>query len=84
MNKTKALVNGALLSVIAMGLSLGSVEAFAEKPEKCQGIVKASKNDCGNGKHSCAGQATEDGAADEWIYVPAGTCERIVGGTVKK
>ena len=53
--------------------------------EKCYGVVKAGKNDCGSssGSHSCAGQATADGAADEWVYLPAGTCGRLAGGSVE-
>ena len=39
--------------------------------EKCAGIAKAGKNDCGTGKHACAGQAKADGG-EEWVYVPKG------------
>ncbi len=51
--------------------------------EKCTGIVKAGKNDCGNSEHACAGQAKTDADADEWVYLPKGTCEKIPGGKVK-
>ena len=51
--------------------------------EKCMGIAKAGLNDCGTSKHSCAGQATVDRDPEEWIYLPAGTCEKITGGKVK-
>lgn len=77
-----------LAAAIGAGLfSAGAALAVPETPEaweKCAGIAKAGKNDCGalNGKHACAGQATESGSADEWVYVPEGTCEKIVGGTV--
>ncbi|MGB1089053.1 MAG: DUF2282 domain-containing protein, partial [Alphaproteobacteria bacterium] len=30
---------------------------------------------------SCAGTSTEDGQKDAWIYVPAGTCDKLVGGS---
>jgi uncharacterized membrane protein len=52
--------------------------------EKCAGIAKAGQNDCGalDGTHACAGQASADGHPEEWVYVPAGTCEKIVGGRV--
>lgn len=77
-----------ITSTLAVALaSLGmSGMAVAGKPgfEKCLGIVKAGKNDCGTSGHACAGQSTRDGAPDEWIYVPKGTCEKIVGGKVKK
>jgi uncharacterized membrane protein len=41
-------------------------------------------NDCGalNDTHQCAGQATMDNADHEWVYVPAGTCTKITGGSV--
>ncbi|WP_156495228.1 DUF2282 domain-containing protein, partial [Oleiphilus sp. HI0128] len=34
-------------------------------------------------KHSCAGQAAKDGDPEEWVYVPEGTCSKIVNGKVK-
>ena len=48
--------------------------------EKCSGIVKAGKNDCGTASHSCAGQSKMNRGKDEWVYVPAGTCEKIMDG----
>ena len=51
--------------------------------EKCTGIVKVGKNDCGTSKHACAGQAKTDADAEEWVYLPKGTCEKIPGGKVK-
>ncbi|RTZ76271.1 MAG: hypothetical protein DSZ02_01760 [Gammaproteobacteria bacterium] len=82
MNK-RILTTTLALTLVSLGMS-GT--ALAGKPgfEKCMGIVKAGKNDCGTSGHACAGQSTKDGAPDEWIYVPEGTCEKIVGGKVKK
>ncbi|MBX4976433.1 DUF2282 domain-containing protein [Rhizobium lentis] len=48
---------------------------------KCFGVVKAGLNDCQTASHSCAGTATADNAKDSWIYVPAGTCTKITGGS---
>jgi uncharacterized membrane protein len=83
-NPTHPLVQGALASLIAVGLAAASGAAFAAKgdTEKCAGIVKAGKNDCGTSKSACAGTATVDRDAEAWILVPAGTCERIAGGKV--
>ena len=50
--------------------------------ERCYGIAKAGANDCGNGKHSCAGRGVVDASPDEWKMVPAGTCEKV-GGSLK-
>lgn len=86
MKDNKALINSALVGAITVGLSLASGSALAAKAgfEKCAGIVKAGLNDCGSSTHSCSGQAKKDGMADEWLYVPEGTCKKIVGGSPYK
>lgn len=83
---SKTLVNSALASVFALGLvAIASQATAAEEKsaEKCYGVVKAGKNDCQTNAHACAGQASKDGQGDSWIYVPKGTCEKIVGGSLK-
>ena len=81
----KSVTMGALASVLVLGLvTSGSALAAKEGFEKCQGVAKAGMNDCGTSGHACAGQSKKDGAADEWVYVPEGTCEKLVGGKVKK
>jgi len=86
MSDNKDLVKAALTSVMAIGLVTVSSAALAGKPgmEKCMGISKAGKNDCGTSQHACAGMAKTDSMAEEWVYVPEGTCEKIAGGKVKK
>ncbi len=86
MNNSSAIVKGALASVIAMGLIGANTHAVAGKAgfEKCAGIVKAGKNDCGNARHDCSGNASKDKLSDEWLYVPNGTCEKIAGATLFK
>jgi uncharacterized membrane protein len=83
MNKTTLLINSAVTGLLALSLTM-SENAVADKAgfEKCAGLVKAGKNDCGTSGHSCAGQAKADRGADEWLYLPIGTCEKIAGGTV--
>jgi len=54
------------------------------KAEKCYGIAKAGKNDCAStGANSCAGTSKANADPRAWVYVPAGYCERIVGGSLK-
>lgn len=72
-----------LAAVMATGISTAPAHAASQDMEKCQGVVKAGKNDCGTSKHSCAGQATKDGDPEEWVLVPKGTCDKLVGGKVK-
>ncbi len=81
--KTPHILQSSLVALALAGLS-ASPAVLAAKPgmEKCAGIVKAGKNDCGTSKHACAGQSTQDGDSDEWLYVPEGTCDKIVGGKV--
>ncbi|MFO1434254.1 MAG: DUF2282 domain-containing protein [Candidatus Competibacteraceae bacterium] len=83
--KTKTVVNAALTGVLALGvLSAGTALAADTDKEKCYGVVKAGKNDCAGSSHSCAGQATKNGDPNDWVYVPKGTCEKLVGGSLKK
>ena len=49
--------------------------------EKCYGIAKAGLNDCQTATHACAGTSTKDMDGASWIYVPAGTCDKIAGGS---
>lgn len=86
--KTKAIQAAALAASLAAVMSSPTF-AVPDQPknwEKCAGIAKAGKNDCGSldGKHNCAGQATFDNLDQEWVYVPEGTCEKITGGVVAK
>ncbi|MBB3521569.1 DUF2282 domain-containing protein [Rhizobium redzepovicii] len=86
MNATRFLIS----SAIAAAASMSAASAFAgpaAKPdfsfEKCFGVVKAGLNDCQTASHSCAGTSTADNAKDSWIYIPAGTCSKIAGGSTE-
>ena len=85
MNKT-ALFSAALLGASALSLNANAVPDAPSQWEKCAGIAKQGMNDCGalDGSHGCAGQAKADNLDHEWVYVPAGTCEKITGGHVAK
>jgi uncharacterized membrane protein len=84
----KAAVAGAL-ALGAAGVAFGQAAGGpAPKPtfkaEKCYGVAKAAKNDCQTNSSACAGTSKKDNQADAWIYVPAGTCDKIVGGSTTK
>ena len=53
------------------------------KLEKCYGINVAAKNDCAEGAHSCAGQATKARDGQSFVLLPAGDCNKIQGGKLK-
>jgi uncharacterized membrane protein len=48
--------------------------------EKCFGINANAKNDCAEGAHSCAGQATMARDPKSFVLLPAGVCSKIQGG----
>jgi uncharacterized membrane protein len=73
------------LTVSAVSILITPTNAIAqEKMEKCYGIVKAGMNDCQTASQSCAGSATKDRQPDAFIFLPTGTCNKIVGGKLSK
>jgi uncharacterized membrane protein len=84
MKKAHLLVASAVVASLSLPLA-SHAEGPAPKPkfeaEKCFGIAKAGKNDCQTATTSCAGTSRRDAQKDAWIYVPAGTCERVVNGS---
>ena len=51
--------------------------------EKCYGVARAGQNDCKTEAHVCAGWAHKDSDPGAFVFVPAGTCERIAGGRLE-
>jgi uncharacterized membrane protein len=81
----RLIIASAVAAALSLPLSSTAQGGPAPKPkfeaEKCYGVAKAGKNDCQTANSSCAGTSKRDGQGDAWIYVPAGTCDRIVGGS---
>ncbi len=73
-------------NIVAAAVLLAATATFAAAPaqaaeqEKCFGVAKAGANDCKSASHDCAGHATKDRDPASFILVPAGTCEKLVGG----
>ena len=84
-NKMNKIIAGAFAASMVASASAPAFAGKQEGKEKCYGVVKAGKNMCGSadGKHSCMGHATEDGSPNEWIYLPEGVCEKLVGGSLE-
>jgi len=84
MNQRDSLIRLALSSLLAIGAAAAATNAAAadDNKEQCAGIVKAGKNDCATSTNACHSHATVDGSAEAWVYLPKGTCERLVGGHV--
>lgn len=78
----QARIQAAVTGIVALGLaSLVAAQPVPQKAgtEKCYGIAKAGKNDCGTAKHACAGMAKADNDPAEWKYVAKGTCDKMGG-----
>lgn len=74
-----------LMALTTLASTLTSQPVSAEtKKEQCYGLVKAGKNDCAaaDSSHSCATYAKRHGNGQDWIALPAGVCERIIGGSL--
>jgi len=89
MNANRTLAASAVASFLGLVLAAPS-GAADEAPapakraphEKCYGIAKRGQNDCSTATHSCSNESTSDGDAGEWLWLPKGTCAKIVGGVV--
>ncbi len=77
--KKSTIAIAAMAGVLAVMSAPKSAEAG--KNEKCYGISKAGKNDCATASSSCSGSAKVDNQKDAWIYLPKGTCDKIVGSS---
>lgn len=85
MKTNQKLIATAVSGLLALAAMSGTLQAAEDEQgkEKCYGVAKAGKNDCAANGHACAGQAKRDSDANEWVYLPAGTCERLIGGSAK-
>lgn len=86
--RTRSASQTALAGAVAFALSTLAAGTASAVPdwasgmkeiEKCGGVAKAGKNDCGAKGHSCGGKAKSDNLPDEWVYTPVGLCEKIGG-----
>ena len=83
MNKRAVIVSAFAVAIAGPALLAQKMaETPSFKAEKCYGIAKAGSNDCAStGNNSCGGTSKVNGDKKAWIYVPAGYCARIVGGS---
>jgi uncharacterized membrane protein len=81
---TKSAILAAAIGLVAFAgnAAFAQEDAKSDNTEKCYGIAKAGKNDCAGAAHACSGQSKKDADAREWIKLPKGTCERLVGGSL--
>jgi uncharacterized membrane protein len=83
MKQRNVVIATAIGGLLALGPLTAGAAADKVAMEKCYGVIKAGKNDCQTATSACAGTATKDGQKDAWIYLPKGSCEKIVGASLK-
>ena len=83
MNTSKVLLSLAVSSLLGTALTSFATSAVAaDDREQCAGVIKAGKNDCATSTNACHGHVEADSSPEAWIYLPKGTCERIVGARI--
>jgi len=85
MNTPRAVIASAVAAAFSVAVNAGAQGGPAPKPkyeyEKCYGVAKAGKNDCETRSSSCAGTSRRNAQGDAWVYVPKGTCEKLVNSS---
>lgn len=71
-----------LAAIISLTNTAHVAAAEGDGQEKCAGVIKAGKNDCATSRNACHGHVTTDANPEAWIFLPKGTCEKIVGARV--
>lgn len=80
--KIKSAIATVLTFTATSSIYMTTSALAATENEKCYGIVKTGANDCQTSTAACAGSATKDKQGDAFIFLPKGTCTKIVGGSL--
>ncbi len=94
-NRNSNIIKMALGTTLVLGLSHSAfsiktpeeIEATKKAQEtsgnvKCAGRILAGLNDCPTSLHACAGMSDADSDPEEFIWMPRGTCNNIVGAHI--
>ena len=73
----------ALSMLLEGGAHAGPAPVPKFEAEKCYGVAKAGRNDCETMNSSCAGTSRRHNQPDAWVYLPKGSCDKVVGGSLK-
>lgn len=71
------------MSKMSPAMQKNMMRAKKEHLQKCYGVNAVGRNDCSEGAHSCAGQATTPRDPGSFVLLPAGDCSKIAGGKLK-
>lgn len=82
-NVNKSIAVTSAITAALLLASSGAAIAQNAQMEKCYGVAKAGKNDCAAGPGTtCAGTSVVDAQGNAWMLLPAGTCEKLSGGSL--
>jgi len=85
MKPSSLIVTTAMVAAMGAAVISPALAAGSGSMEKCYGVAKAGKNDCAAGAGtSCQGTSTIDGQGNAWMLVPAGSCDKIINGSLEK
>ena len=81
---TKNWVELAVTGLLAAGTFVvaQTAQAAHEGEEQCAGVIRAGMNDCATNSNVCHSHVESDANPEAWIYLPKGTCAKIVGAKV--
>jgi len=84
-----AVVPAIVLAAASLAVATSSqAQTHPEKPtyrfERCYGIARAGHNDCFTSAHACGNLSKVDGDPASWMYVPSGSCLKIVSGSLSE
>ena len=80
--KNALFATSAMAAALSLAGCIGTAKIVSQTgtTENCYGIAKAGGNDCAGEGHGCAGQAMATRSPGDFVIVPIGTCEKLVGG----
>jgi uncharacterized membrane protein len=83
MKSSSLIVSTAMVAALGVAAVTPAAAAGADAMEKCYGVALAGANDCAAGPGTtCQGTSTIDGQGNAWMYIPSGTCERLINGSL--
>ena len=84
MNTKSFIAASTVLGALALAATQASAAPMAKPAgfEKCYGVAASGKNDCAAGVHSCAGQSTKNFDKTSFVFLPAGACSKLAGGSM--
>jgi uncharacterized membrane protein len=84
LSASSALAASSVLGALALAAAPAHAGPMTQPPasEKCYGVNRAGHNDCAAGVHSCAGQSTRNMDKSSFVFLPAGACSKLAGGSL--